>query len=298
MKTFIVDVAKCNGCYNCQVVCKEEHVGNDWTPYAKPQPDTGQFWMKMNEKVRGTVPKVTMSYVPTPCMHCRDAKCMAACAPAAITRREDGLVIIDPVKCTGCMSCVDVCPYGAIYFNRDLGLAQKCTGCAHLLDKGWKEPRCVDACPTGALRFGEEEEFKTLIEGSDVLLPEEKARPLVRYLNLPKRFIAGSIFDADEDECLEDVKVTLTSVATPARRETPGEHYCFRGDHAGQPKTGVTHVSATDAFGDFWFHQVDTARYNLKIEKEGYVTRTIEAIDASEKDVNLGDINLQRGPKR
>jgi len=78
MKTFIVDVAKCNGCYNCQVVCKEEHVGNDWTPYAKPQPDTGQFWMKMNEKVRGTVPKVMMSYVPTSCMHCRDAKCMAA----------------------------------------------------------------------------------------------------------------------------------------------------------------------------------------------------------------------------
>jgi len=118
------------------------------------------------------------------------------------------------------MSCVDVCPYGAIYFNRDLGLAQKCTGCAHLLDKGWKEPRCVDACPTGALRFAEEEEFKTLIEGADVLLPEEKARPLVRYLNLPKRFIAGSIFDADEDECLEDVKVT----SPPSQPRPAGRH--------------------------------------------------------------------------
>jgi len=37
--------------------------------------------------------------------------------------------------------------------------------------------------------------------------------------------------------------------------------------------------------------------YNLKIEKAGYVTRTIEAIDVCEKDVNLGDINLQRAPK-
>ena len=156
MKSFVIDIAKCNGCYNCQIACKEEHVGNDWTPYAKPQPDTGQFWMKMHEKVRGSVPKVKVTYVPTPCMHCEDARCIASCAPGAIYRREDGLVLIDPVKCTGCMSCLDVCPYGSIYFNRDMNLAQKCTGCAHLLDRGWKEPRCADVCPTGAIRFGED----------------------------------------------------------------------------------------------------------------------------------------------
>jgi hypothetical protein len=175
-----------------------------------------------------------------------------------------------------------------------MGLAQKCTGCAHLLDGGWKEPRCVDACPTGALRFGEEEELKTLIKGADVLLPEEGTRPLVHYLNLPKRFVAGSIFDPVEDECLEDVRVTLTSVATPARKQTEGADYCFRGDHGGQPKTGVTLVSTTDDFGDFWFHQIDTVQYVLKVEKEGYVTRTIESIDVSAEDANLGDIDLQR----
>ena len=181
MKSFVIDIAKCNGCYNCQIACKEEHVGNDWTPYAKPQPDTGQFWMKMHEKVRGSVPKVKVTYVPTPCMHCSDARCIASCAPGAIYRRDDGLVLIDPVKCTGCMSCLDVCPYGSIYFNRDMNLAQKCTGCAHLLDKGWKEPRCADVCPTGAIRFGEEEELKSLIDGAEVLFPEEggqSSRPL------------------------------------------------------------------------------------------------------------------------
>ncbi len=46
-KVLIIDVTRCNGCYNCQIACKDEHVGNDWTPYAKPQPDTGQFWMKV-----------------------------------------------------------------------------------------------------------------------------------------------------------------------------------------------------------------------------------------------------------
>ncbi len=50
-KVFIVDIARCNGCYCCQIACKDEHVGNDWSPYAKPQPDTGQFWLQA-ERVR------------------------------------------------------------------------------------------------------------------------------------------------------------------------------------------------------------------------------------------------------
>ena len=44
-KVFVIDINKCNGCHNCQIVCKDEHVGNDWTPIAKPQPDIGQFWI-------------------------------------------------------------------------------------------------------------------------------------------------------------------------------------------------------------------------------------------------------------
>ncbi|MCX8033671.1 MAG: oxidoreductase, partial [Thermoleophilia bacterium] len=49
-KVFVIDVTKCNGCHNCQIVCKDEHVGNDWTPYAKPQPEIGQFWVKLTER--------------------------------------------------------------------------------------------------------------------------------------------------------------------------------------------------------------------------------------------------------
>ena len=94
----------------------------------------------------------------------------------AIYKREDGLVIIDPVKCTGCKNCVDACPYGVIYFNDGLNIAQKCTGCAHLLDSGWKEPRCVDACPTLALKFMEESEAKEYIKKAEFLKPERKAQ--------------------------------------------------------------------------------------------------------------------------
>ena len=38
-KVFVIDTARYNGCYNCQIVCKDEHVGNDWSPIAKPQPE-------------------------------------------------------------------------------------------------------------------------------------------------------------------------------------------------------------------------------------------------------------------
>ena len=54
-KVMVIDLSICNGCYNCQIACKDEHVGNDWTPIAKPQPDTGQFWTKVHDLVRGKV---------------------------------------------------------------------------------------------------------------------------------------------------------------------------------------------------------------------------------------------------
>ena len=161
---FAIDVARCCGCYNCQLACKDEHVDNDWTPYAKPQPETGQFWLKVEEHVCGTIPKVKMHYIPRLCNHCEKPACIGACTEGAISKRDDGLVLIEPEKCTGCKACVPVCPYDAIYFNDSLGLAQKCTGCAHLLDNGYKVPRCVEACPTDAMRFGEEKDLKDVAD--------------------------------------------------------------------------------------------------------------------------------------
>jgi len=273
MKALVIDASKCNGCYNCQIACKDEHVGNDWTPYAKPQPDTGQFWMKLSETVRGTVPKVKVSYVPEICRHCDNAPCIPSCQEKAIYKRDDGIVVVDPEKCRGSRNCIDACPYGAIYFNWDLNIAQKCTMCAHLLDKGWKEPRCVDACATGALNFGEEDDLKELISKAEVLNPEFKTKPRVYYIGLPRRFVAGAVYDPEEEECIEGATVTLTD-----------------------SETGEKFATKTDNFGDFWLEKLKVSAYSLAIEKNGYNLKDIESI-STEKDVNVGEIELYPIPK-
>ena len=267
-KAFVIDVAKCNGCYNCQLACKDEHCGNDWTPYAKPQPDIGQFWTKLRENVCGTIPKVKVHYIAEMCNHCARPGCLAACPKGAIYKRDDGFVIIDPEKCVGCGACQAACPYDAIYKNEELGICQKCTGCAHLLDNGYAQPRCVEACPTDALRFGEEEELAELIRGAEVRKPETGMGPRVYYRNIPGQFIAGTVYDPVEKEVIIGAKCIAVS-------------------------GGKMLECVTDEFGDFWFRDLAVGKYDVSISAKGFVTRSFAGVD-TEKCVNLGDIPLEK----
>jgi len=268
MKAFLFDVDQCNGCYCCQIGCKDEHCGNDWTPYAKPQPLTGHFWGKMNDYVRGQVPQVKMSFVFVPCQHCEDAPCIAACPQDAIYRRDDGLVIIDPVKCNGCRECLhfDACPYGVIYWNDNLHIAQKCTGCAHLIDRGEIfAPRCADNCPVLALTFGDESDLD--LTGTEKLHPEYGLTPRVHYKGLPKRFVAGTVYDSGENVVVIGATCTLT------------------GDSSG------TSTATTDHFGDFWFNGLAEDTFSLEIAATGFTTKMIP-VSTVEEDIGLGDIDL------
>jgi len=267
-KVFCVDVAKCNGCYNCQLACKDEHVDNDWTPYAKPQPEIGQFWVKLQENVGGSMPKVKIHYIPQMCNHCEKAACMEVCDHGAIYRRDDGFIILDPEKCKGCGKCMKACPYDAIYKNDDLKICQKCTGCTHLLDNGYKLPRCVEACPTDALTYGEEADMQSFIVGATVRMPETGLHPKVFYRNIPGKFIAGTVYDPIDKEVVIGARCRATN-------------------------GGKTVEVISDEYGDFWFKDLAMGIYDIVIEAKGYEYKTFDAVDAT-SDVNLGDIPLDK----
>ena len=267
-KVFVIDVSRCNGCYACQMACKDEHAGNDWTPYAKAQPDIGQFWMKLRDETVGTLPKVRVHYTPTLCNHCERPLCKAACAHAAVFVREDGLVLIDPASCKGCGKCAEACVYGAIYFNADLKISQKCTGCAHLLDNGYALPRCVEICPTGCMRFGEERDLADEIAGAQRLLADEGTKPRVRYRNLPGRFIAGTVYDPRSEEVIIGARCRAIS-------------------------GGKLLEVFTDAYGDFWFDDLPIGSWEVFIEPAGYKQKAFYDLRTAEC-LNLGDIAMER----
>ena len=268
MKTIIIDINKCIGCRDCQLACKDEHVANDWMPITKPQAEN-QFWLKVTETEQGSQPKMTMDWIPVLCMHCQEAPCISSCSEKAIYRREDGIVIIDPERCNGCKNCMPACPYGVIYFNDALKIGQKCTMCAHLLDRGRKEPRCVNACPTEAMIFGEVDELNSYLTRSEDLKPETACRPLVKYIGVPRPFIAGEVYSPKENECLEGVKVTLTNTLTGEKKNV-----------------------MTDNYGDFWLRELGAEIYSITIEKAGYYPKQISNLNVTEKSLNLGSIRL------
>jgi len=257
-KVFVFDFKHCNGCFNCQIACKDEHCEQAWLPYADKQPLTGQFWCKVDQTVRGQVPWVKVAYEAVLCGHCEDAPCLAAAGDAAY-RTDDGFIIIDPAKSKGMKELVDSCPLGAIYFNEKLNIPQKCTGCAHLLENGWDEPRCVDACMTGGLCFYEESEVD--LSAAEVAPALAGLGSKVYYLNRPKRFIAGTVVDFDADEVVIGAAVELK-------------------DAAG----AVVASLATDDFGDFMFDQIDPGAYKVAVGGNEL------AADVTEKDLSLGDV--------
>jgi Fe-S-cluster-containing dehydrogenase component len=276
---WIIDVAKCENCNNCYLSCKDEYVGNEWEGYAAPQPPHQQKWIEIYTNERGQHPLIDVGYLPRPCQHCDNAPCIKAATNGAIYKRQDGIVIIDPVKAKGQKKVIEACPYGAISWNEENSLPQKCTYCAHLLDAGWKQTRCMQSCPTGALtvRHIEDAKMQKIIkeEKLEVYRPELKTSPTVYYKNLyrfTKCFIAGSIAvrKNGKEECAEGAVVTLL------KGSEERICYCF-----------------ADTYGDFKFDNLEenSGKYTVHITLEGYDVKTVEA--ELKKSLNIGVIFLQ-----
>jgi Fe-S-cluster-containing dehydrogenase component len=273
----VIDVEKCEDCNNCFLSCKDEYVDNDFPPYSAGQPRHGHRWMNIMRRERGQFPLVDVAYLPVPCLHCDDAPCVRKAGNGAVYKMDNGIVIVDPEKARGQKDIPAACPYGAIWWNEEKNVAQKCSLCAHLLEKGWREPRCVQSCPTGAMRAlkVEDAEMAQIIkdEALEVLHPEYNTRPRVYYKNLfrfLKCFIGGSVAieQGGVTDCAEGAVVTL---------------------YRNSEKIGE---AITDNYGDFKFDNLEanSSRYTVEVAFKGREKKTVEVDLATSQ--NLGTILL------
>jgi anaerobic dimethyl sulfoxide reductase subunit B (iron-sulfur subunit) len=92
-------------------------------------------------------------------MHCENPACVNVCPAGAMTKRADGIVLVNQDQCIGCRYCEWACPYGAPQFDERKGVMSKCTLCEDLVAQG-QNPACVDSCPARALGFGELSELR------------------------------------------------------------------------------------------------------------------------------------------
>jgi len=176
----VIDLKKCVHCYACMIACKQEH-------FLPP----GIFWTRLLVSETGEYPQVTKWVYPVLCNHCKEAACVNVCPTAATTRRQDGIVTVDPDKCSGCQYCVIACPYqqrtfyaddkkgyfpeqglteleviGQKLYPHQAGTVIKCNFCKERIDSGIQQglkpgvdrqatPACVLTCPVKARHFGD-----------------------------------------------------------------------------------------------------------------------------------------------
>jgi len=140
---FVIDNRKCIGCHACTVACKSEHD----VPLG-----VNRTWVKQVEK--GTFPNTRRLFSVMRCNHCTDAPCVTICPTQALFIRADGIVDFDNRRCIGCKSCMQACPYDALYIDPETHTAAKCNYCAHRVDLGL-QPACVIVCPEHAILSGD-----------------------------------------------------------------------------------------------------------------------------------------------
>jgi Fe-S-cluster-containing dehydrogenase component len=174
---FAIDNRKCIGCHACTVACKSEHdvpvgVNRTHVKYI----ETGQY------------PNSNREFSVHRCNHCEDAPCTTICPTTALFTRSDGIVDFDDDRCIGCKSCMQACPYDALYINPNTGTAAKCNYCAHRIENSY-EPACVIVCPVEAIVSGDLDDPQSNLSQllaeheTKVRKPEAGTIPNVYYLD-------------------------------------------------------------------------------------------------------------------
>lgn len=190
---FVIDNRKCIGCHACTTACKSEH---------QVPVGVNRTWVKQVEK--GEFPNTRRLFSVMRCNHCTDAPCVEICPTEALYFRNDGIVDFDKDRCIGCKSCMQACPYDALYIDPENSTAAKCNYCAHRVDVGL-EPACVNVCPEHAIISGDMDnpatEISQLLARQQVKVrkPEKSTKPNLFYIDADDVSLIPSATEKEND---------------------------------------------------------------------------------------------------
>ncbi len=141
MKRVYVNEQWCLGCHLCEYNCAFANSGEtNMAKALKGKPIFPRIRVDGDENINFAVS----------CRHCKDPLCVKSCISGALSAK-DGTVCIDHNKCVGCLTCILVCPYGALSQGTH-GTVQKCELC---LENSCGSPACVKGCPNKAIVYEE-----------------------------------------------------------------------------------------------------------------------------------------------
>ncbi|MEM1112741.1 MAG: 4Fe-4S dicluster domain-containing protein [Pseudomonadota bacterium] len=258
----IIDVERGVDFVNAVLSAKDEYVGNDHPGYCAPVSEANPDIITLETKSRGQAPMVDAVNMLRMCNHCDNGPCTKV-GGDAVHKRDDGIVIIDPVKAKGRKDLVEACPHDAIVWNEELELPQIWIFDAHLLDQGWPHPRCVQSCAAGGIEAvkitDEAMQARVAEEGLEVANPDIDTKPRVYYKNLYRYntcFIGGTVVATADgvEDCLSGASVTLTK---------DGEELA---------------TVATDAFGEFKLDKLppNSGSYSVRIAHPDYAEKQVD----------------------
>ena len=138
MKRVYVNEEWCLGCHLCEYNCAFANSGMKDMAQLKGKPIFPRIHIEGDDKITYAVS----------CRHCTDTICVMSCIAGAISKKH-GVVVIDKNKCVGCLTCVLVCPYGALTPG-ETGIMQKCELCT---TNSRGEPACAAGCPNHAIVY-------------------------------------------------------------------------------------------------------------------------------------------------
>jgi Fe-S-cluster-containing dehydrogenase component len=184
----VIDIRKCIGCSACTAACIAE---NNLPP--------GVTYRTVAETEDGEYPEVRRFFMPANCMQCERAPCIEAAnkvIPNAMSRRPDGIVVIDYKKMKGKKvfeAASNACPYpkslwydegknytdgtpaiqpyekrtskeyGRYWTRKETrGTTRKCHFCTQRIDAGVL-PACVTTCTGQAMHFGDVNDEESLV---------------------------------------------------------------------------------------------------------------------------------------